>query len=156
MRATAFPDTLALVIDEGLCLARVTATSAEEAIRMLAARLLEKGHVKPSFEKAALSREKRSPTGLPFPGVAIALPHAEPEHVVSPAIAIATLIAPVTFRQMGSPATKLTVSLIVMPAFSAKEQASAGLSGLIEKLQDEALRNKLIEAATPAALAELL
>ena len=123
---------------------------------MLAQRLLEKGHVKPSFEKAALAREKRSPTGLPFPGAAIALPHAEPEHVLSPAIAVATLIAPVTFRQMGSPATKLTVSIIVMPAFSAKEQASAGLSGLIEKLQDEALRQRLLDATDAAAIVKAL
>lgn len=144
------------MIDEALCLARVSATSAEEVIKLLAARLLEKGHVKGTFEKAALSREKRSPTGLPFPGVAVALPHAEPEHVASPAIAIATLAAPVPFRQMGSPATKLSVSLVVMPAFSAKEQAGAGLSALIEKLQDEALRTKLIEATTPGEIASLL
>jgi galactitol PTS system EIIA component len=144
------------VIDEALCLARVSAGSAEEVIKLLAQKLAEKGHVKPTFEKAALSREKRSPTGLPFPGVAVALPHAEPEHVASPAIAIATLSAPVSFRQMGSPGTKLSVSLVVMPAFSAKEQAGAGLSGLIEKLQDEALRNKLIEATTPSEIASLL
>lgn len=144
------------MIDEGLCLARFTATSAEEIIRALAQRLLEKGHVKATFEKAALSREKRSPTGLPFPGVAVALPHAEPEHVASPAIAIATLVTPVTFRQMGSPGTKLSVSVVVMPAFSAKEQAGAGLSGLIEKLQDDSLRQRLVEAADAAAIARLL
>ncbi len=144
------------MIDEGLCLARLQAATAEDVIRALAARLLEKGHVKPSFERAALSREKRSPTGLPFPGVAIALPHAEPEHVVSPGIAVATLAKPVTFRQMGSPGTKLTVSVVVMPAFSEKEQAGAGLSGLIEKLQDESLRQRLVEAADPAAIASLL
>lgn len=125
-------------------------------MRALALRLREKGHVRDSFEKAALAREKRSPTGLPFPGVAVALPHAEPEHVESPAIAVATLAAPVTFRQMGSPGTKLAVSLVVMPAFTAKEQASAQLSTLIEKLQDDALRARLVEAADAAAIADAL
>ncbi len=134
----------------------MSAGSAEEVIRALAQKLLAKGHVRASFEKAALAREKRSPTGLPFPGIAVALPHAEPEHVESPGIAIATLEKPVTFRQMGGPATKLTVSIVVMPAFSAKEQAGAGLSGLIEKLQDEALRNRLMEATDAAALAAAL
>jgi len=143
-------------IDEALCVARLSSTTPEEVIRALAQLLLQKGHVKPSFEKAALSREKRSPTGLPFPGIAVALPHAEPEHVVSPAIAVATLERPVTFRQMGSPGTKLQVSLVVMPAFSAKEQAGAGLSGLIEKLQDEGLRQRLIEARDAGAIAEAL
>jgi len=91
-----------------------------------------------------------------LPGVAVALPHAEPEHVESPAIAVATLEKPVTFRQMGSPGTKLQVPLVVMPAFSAKEQAGAGLSGFIEKLQDEGLRQRLVEAADAASIAEAL
>lgn len=144
------------MIDEALCVARLSANTAEDVIRALAQKLLSKGHVKASFEKAALMREKRSPTGLPFPGIAVALPHAEPEHVESPAIAVATLDKPLTFRQMGDPATKLTVSIVVMPAFSAKEQAGAGLSGLIEKLQDEALRNRLMQAPDAAAIAEAL
>jgi len=143
-------------IDEALCVARLSASTAEDVVRALAQRLLAKGHVKASFEKAALAREKRSPTGLPFPGIAIALPHAEPEHVESPAIAVATLEKPVTFRQMGSPGTKLTVSIVVMPAFSAKEQAGAGLSGLIERLQDAALRQRLIEATDAAAIVAAL
>src|SRR5687767_12670668 len=129
-----------------LCLAALEAATAEEVVRALAKRLLEAGHVKPTFEGAALARERRSPTGLPFPETAVAIPHAEPEHVVSPAIAIASLVTPVRFRQMGSPATQLEVSLVVMPAFTAKEQAAAGLSTLIERLQDDALRRTLATA----------
>src|SRR5437588_7640495 len=99
-----------------LGLARLEVTSAEGAVRALAKALEAKGHVKASFEAAALQRERRSPTGLPFAGSAVALPHAEPEHVLSPAIAIASLARPVKFRQMGSPATQLDVALVVMPA----------------------------------------
>jgi galactitol PTS system EIIA component len=144
------------MISRDLCFARIEAKSAEDAIRALARALAAAGHVKPTFEGAALSREKRSPTGLPFPGIAVALPHAEPEHVTSPAIAIASLSTPVTFRQMGSPATKLSVSLVVMPAFSAKEQAGAGLAALIEKLQDDSLRTILAEAEDAEMMARAL
>ncbi|MBK7396118.1 MAG: PTS sugar transporter subunit IIA [Myxococcales bacterium] len=144
------------MIDPALCLVRPAATSAEDVVRALARLLHGRGHVRDSFERAALAREKRSPTGLPFPGIAVALPHAEPEHVVSPAIAIATLATPVVFREMGSPAVKLSVSLVVMPAFSAKEQAGAGLSALIERLQDEALRARLVAAEDAASLAAAL
>lgn len=147
---------LDLVIDAALCLVRLDAKTAADVVRALAQRLREKGHVAATFEDAALAREKRSPTGLPFPGVAVALPHAEPEHVVSPAIAVATLAAPVKFRQMGSPGIQLSVSLVVMPAFSAKEQAGAGLSDLIERLQDDALRTRLVDAATAEDLARAL
>ena len=139
-----------------LAIARLTAGSNEDVIRALAARLLAAGHVKPSFENAALARERRSPTGLPFPGVAVALPHAEPEHVASPAIAVASLVAPVTFRQMGNPAVKLEVSLVVMPALTAKEQAASELSRLIQVLQDEALRRELVAATDNAALSAVL
>ena len=139
-----------------LGLARLEASTAEVAIRALAQALAKEGHVKASFEGAALSRERRSPTGLPFPGNAVALPHAEPEHVVTPAIAIASLVRPVKVRQMGSPATQLDVALVVMPALTAKEQAAAGLSRLIELLQDGALRDALIAADTPDAMRAIL
>jgi galactitol PTS system EIIA component len=137
-------------------LARLDVTSAEAVIRALAKALFAAGHVKDTFEAATLKRERKSPTGLPFPGGAVALPHADPEHVASPALAIASLASPVTFREMGSPATELTVSLVVMPAFTMKEQAAAGLAHLIEHLQDETLRVALTAATSPEAMRDLL
>jgi PTS system galactitol-specific IIA component len=139
-----------------LCIAQLAAASSEDVIRALAARLFAAGHVKASFENAAWARERRSPTGLPFPGLAVALPHAEPEHVASPAIAVASLVTPVTFRQMGNPSVKLEVSLVVMPALTAKEQAASELSRLIQVLQDEALLRELVAAPDSAGLCAAL
>jgi PTS system galactitol-specific IIA component len=139
-----------------LCLAHLDVPTAEAAIRALARELHREGKVKPTFEAAAVARERRSPTGLPFEGGAVALPHAEPEHVVAPALAVATLARAVKFREMGSPATELAVSLVVMPALSAKEQAGAGLARVIEMLQDNALRAALAAAADEAAMRALL
>jgi PTS system galactitol-specific IIA component len=135
---------------------RLDAPSAEEVIRALARELCRAGVVKDSFEGAALVRERRSPTGLPFEGGAVALPHAEPEHVLSPALGVATLARPVRFRQMGSPAVALDVTLVVMPAFTAKEQASAGLSRVIEMLQSPPLRAALAAAQDDAAIRSTL
>src|SRR5436853_508474 len=95
-----------------LAVARLEASNAEAAIRALAQALAKEGHVKGTFEAAALGRERKSPTGLPFAGSAVALPHAEPEHVNAPAIAIASLARPVKFRQMGSPAMPLIITLL--------------------------------------------
>ena len=130
----------------------VAERSADAVIRAVAARLLAEGHVRPSFPDAAALRERRSPTGLPFPGAAVALPHAEPEHVVSPAVAVAQLAQPVRFGQMGSPEIELEVRLVVMPAFSSKEQAGGELSRWIDLLRDPALREELLAAATPEAM----
>ena len=135
-----------------LCVPRLEAKSAEEAIRAMARLLAEKGHVLPSFENAAVQREKRSPTGLPFPDAPVALPHAEPEHVARAAVAVALLASPVRFRQMGSPAVQLDAKIVVMPALTAKDQAAAGLSALLELLQDHALRGALLAATTPDAM----
>jgi PTS system galactitol-specific IIA component len=139
-----------------VCVAKLDVDSADAAIRALANRLHAKGHVRESFVEAALKREKRSPTGLPFVPVAVALPHAEPEHVVVQGIAIASLAKPVRFRQMGSPATVLLVELVVMPALTSKEQAAGTLASLIGILQDEALRKALTTAATSDELARAL
>jgi len=139
-----------------LCIARFAARSSDDVVRALAQKLLAAGYVRPSFEVATLAREKRSPTGLPFPGQAVAMPHAEPEHVMKPAIAIASLAEPVSFRQMGAPGTTLDVSLVVMPALTAKEQAAGELARLVGLLQDETLRRALAEAATSRALYETL
>jgi PTS system galactitol-specific IIA component len=142
-------------MDAHLCMAALRAGSAEEVVRALCERLVAAGHVLASFEGAALSREKSSPTGLPFFDVDVAIPHAGPEHVISPALALATLVAPVEFRQMGSPAIQLAVSLVVIPALTAKEQAAAELAHLIERLQHDDVRHALMAATTAEELARI-
>src|SRR5262245_25383039 len=139
-----------------LCLAGLVAESSDQVVRTLAQKLLAAGRVEPTFEKAAIAREKRSPTGLPFPGQGVAMPHAEPEHVVTPAVAIASLAKPVLFRQMGAPAIQLGASLVVMPALTSKEQAAGELARLVELLQDEALRRALCDAPTSASMYAML
>ena len=135
-----------------VCRVRLDVATAEGAIRALARELHGAGVVKASFEAAAVARERRSPTGLPFEGGAVALPHAEPEHVVAQALAVATLARPVKFREMGSPATQLDVAIVVMPVLTAKEQAAAGLAKVIEMLQDGALRGALARAESEDAM----
>jgi PTS system galactitol-specific IIA component len=140
------------MIEAELCFFDLDAASDEAAVRALAQALFRAGRVKPSFELAAVSREKRSPTGLPFPDGAVAIPHAEPEHVVSPSVAIAKLQRPVKFREMGNPAVQLDVELVVMPALTAAEQAEAGLARILDVLRDQALRNEVLAAGDAAGI----
>src|SRR5512145_1145575 len=120
------------MLSPDLCVAGLVAGSSEAVIVALAGRLVAAGRVHPSFEAAVLRRERRAPTGLPFPTLPVAMPHADPEHVVAPAIAVASLAKPVRFRQMGMPGIELEVSLVVMPALTEKEQAAAELARLVE------------------------
>ena len=57
---------------------------------------------------------------------------------------------------MGAPATQLEVALVVMPALTAKEQAAAGLSRIIEVLQDAPLRAALAAAPDAPAMRAVL
>jgi PTS system galactitol-specific IIA component len=139
-----------------LCVPRLDVATSEAAVRALSARLFAEGKVTASFEAAAVLREKRSPTGLPFAAGAVALPHAEPEHVLVPAVAVATLAHRVRFRQMGAPQIELEVSLVIMPALSAKEQAAAGLARFVELLQSPALHHELLLAPTADAMCQAL
>lgn len=129
---------------------RLDAATDRDVIALLARELGD--CARPTFAEAAVAREKRSPTGLPFGDVGVAIPHAEPEHVQSPAIVVASLAKPVKFRQMGSPKTLVEVTLVVMPALTAKEQAAAGLAGIITLLQDATIRAALVAATTREAM----
>jgi galactitol PTS system EIIA component len=144
------------LLSEAWCLPHIQATTPAEAIAELARVLVSSGRVKDSFTAAAIAREAKSPTGLPFAPPAVALPHADPEHVLLPTIAIATLAHEVDFREMGSPDDVVKVRIVVMPALSAKEQAAASLGRIIEVLQDDDLRAALVRADTAKALHDLL
>ena len=69
---------------------------------------------------------------------------------------MATLATSVSFRQMGTPSVKIDVSLVVMPALTAREQAAGELSRLIALLQDEHVRRALVGAETSQRLYEAL
>jgi PTS system galactitol-specific IIA component len=144
------------LLSEAWCLPHIHATTPAEAIAELGGLLEAAGRVKSSFVAAAIAREERSPTGLPFAPPAVALPHAETEHVVLPTIAIATLAHDVDFQEMGSPESIVKARIVVMPALTAKEQAAASLARIIEVLQDDELRAALVSANTAKAIHDLL
>jgi PTS system galactitol-specific IIA component len=139
-----------------VALAQGRLPSAEAVIRALAARLAGAGAVLETFADAVLARESASPTGIPLPSGAVAMPHADPEHVLVPAVAAATLCAPVDFRQMGSPEIALPVSLVVVLAFTKRDDAQGALVRLLRALATPEARERLAAAAHDDALARAL
>ena len=105
---------LALIdhIDPQAILLGAEARTAEQAIRLLAAKLEELGYVKPSYADAVAKREAAMPTGLPLgQAVNVAIPHTDPEHVVRPGVALGVLSAPVDFANMEEPDEAVPVEL---------------------------------------------
>ena len=66
-----------------LIVADVTATTQDGLYAQVNNRLTADNMVKPSFLEAVSAREKKFPTGLDFGYVSIAIPHIDPEHVLS-------------------------------------------------------------------------
>ena len=66
-------------------------------------------------------REASMPTGLPLGGdLNIAVPHTDPEHVVTPSLALATLVRPVSFGSMDDPDEQIPVGVVMMLALADK------------------------------------
>ncbi len=104
------------IFDPKLILFDVEAEDSTELLRKLSFKLLEEGYVKESFEEAVIEREKVYPTGLPTPGIMVAIPHTNPEHVLKPVILFANLKKPVMFKEMGEGTNDIPAELVFMLA----------------------------------------
>jgi len=103
-------------IDEKLILVKESVESKEEIIKKLGGLLFKNGFVKDTFVQAVLDREKTYPTGLQARMAGVAIPHTDTDHVLKPAIAIATLAHPLIFNGMGTPDVEIKVEIVIMLA----------------------------------------
>lgn len=146
-----------LVTDPSLVIAGLEAASPEDALRAVAARLVDAGRVHPSFPDAVVAREAEFPTGLPTEPIGVAIPHSDPEHVISTTVALATLRSPVRFQQMaGEPTDTVDVSIIVMLAVAEAKAQVQYLSRVIGAIQDADLAAALLEATSDQQLLDVL
>lgn len=99
--------------------------------------LKEKGYVKESYQRAILEREQKYPTGLNTPGIPLAMPHAEAEHVNKPAILVARFTEPVTFKEMGNSGNDVQAKFVFMLAVSDPEGHLATLSKFMSIFSQE-------------------
>lgn len=119
----------------------------------MAARLVEAGHVGPGFTEAVLARERTYPTGLPT-AMGTAIPHTDPEHVIHPGLAVATLKWPVPFGEMGGGPRTVDVSLVVMLVLKDAHGQVLSLQQLMAHLQDVEGVQGLLDAPDDAQLRE--
>jgi len=129
-------------IDEKLILVKEQVNSREEIINKLGNLLFDNGFVKDSYTQAVLDRERTYPTGLQARVAGVAVPHTDTEHVIKPAIAIATLKEPLIFHMMGSPESEVNVEIVIMLAVHDAKLVIPVLRKVIFILEnDQALTN---------------
>ncbi|OXT05977.1 PTS galactitol transporter subunit IIA [Thermoanaerobacterium thermosaccharolyticum] len=116
----------------------------EDVFDVLYKKLYENGFVKESYLEAIKKREKNFPTGLQLNRYNVAIPHTDPEHVIKPAIAVATLKNPVIFKNMANPLEDVEVNIIFMIALNESHSQVEMLQQLIQLIQNDVLLEKII------------
>lgn len=145
------------LVPPGAILIAATFSSAEEVIRALSAKLRDSGHVKESHAAAVLTREAIHPTGLPTEGrFSVAIPHTDPDHVLMPAIAIATMPRAISFQNMEDPDEALPVRLVFMLAFTDKDKQIEALQMVAGLLQSPDVLEAIATAKKPDEILDLI
>ncbi|WCC80275.1 PTS sugar transporter subunit IIA [Cutibacterium equinum] len=130
-----------------LIVADVTATTRDDLFTQVNDRLLSDAMVKPSFLAAARAREETFPTGLDFSYVSIAIPHVDPEHVISPAVLVCRNSETTVFHAMDDPERSLDVRLSIWPLVTDPANQVEMLSAVISLVQDESSYQALLHGA---------
>jgi galactitol PTS system EIIA component len=144
-------------LDPGAIVLGVKADTYQEVISLLAERLHSLGYVKPSFADAVLAREAQLPTGLPLGGANnVAVPHTDPEHVIRPGLAFATLTQAVAFANMEDPDEKLPVRLVFLMALNDKDKQVEMLQEIAGAIQSPETIESLIQAKSVEDVSRLL
>lgn len=126
-----------ILLHEDLVLLNYEADSKEELLVRLSSILREKGYVKDSYTEGILKREEIYPTGLVTDGVKVAIPHTDAIHVEKPAILVAVLNKPVTFKEMGSNVNDVEAEMIFMLAVKNPDHQVSTLSKLMSIFSDK-------------------
>ena len=148
--------TLIDLLNKKHVLVGVEAADAQDAIGKLTAILVETDHVKPEFAEDVWAREKTFPTGLPTQPLAVAIPHADPDHVNQSAVCVGVLKTPVRFSQMGTDgSTVLDVPIIFLLAIKEKEKQVEMIQQLISLIQSPELLEGLSRVESSSDAMEL-
>jgi len=135
----------------------IDAIDARDAIHKLTVPLVETSHVKAEFADDVWNREGTFPTGLPTQPLAVAIPHADPDHVQQSAVCVGVLNSPVSFSQMGTDgSTILDVTIVFLLAIKEKEKQVEMIQQLMALIQSPELLASLSKVGGPSEALKLI
>lgn len=113
--------------------------SNHDALEELAEFVVERGYATPEYVAALLEREQSYPTGLDIPTTdfGLAIPHADPDHVLEQAIVVGFPDDTVAFRSMDDPEKTVDVDVVVLLLVTETEGYTTFLSNLAKLFQDD-------------------
>ena len=135
-------------LSPGRVLVDVAAADSGEVLSLLGRSLVEGGYCRESYVQALLDREAESPTGLDIGGAGVAIPHADPAHVLRPGLAMAALRSPVSFQAMGAEDEDDTVAARLVCALAIDNPGAhlAMVERLLEIIRDRSVVVRLSNA----------
>jgi PTS system galactitol-specific IIA component len=145
------------LINENHIILNLVAKDAIEVIDQLTIPLVKTGHVTSEFAEDVWKRELKFPTGLPTEPLAVAIPHADPDHVNQSSVCLGVLSSPVGFGQMGTDGSKkLPIKLVFLLAINEKEKQVEVISQLIQLIQAGTLLENLAKAENASDCVNLI
>lgn len=145
-----------MYFDESLVVLHIDAETDEQVIDIVAQAMLQQGMVKESYPEAVKARERIYATGLELIDIGIAIPHADPEHALRPAMALGLLSKPVQFTGMGEPDKRINVEIVFMLSILEPHAQLLVLQKLMKVFQEEGRLRQLKECKTQKEAADLL
>lgn len=129
--------------------------SRDEAIRQLTMRLVALGKITDgeAFLAEVYRRESQGPTAL---GEGLAVPHGKSSAVNEAAFAVATLSEPLDWEGVDGPESVELIVLLAIPPAEAGSTHIQVLTALTSRLADDALRERVMAAATAEDLLDAL
>ncbi|MCC8232918.1 PTS 2-O-a-mannosyl-D-glycerate transporter subunit IIABC [Enterobacter mori] len=129
--------------------------SRDEAIRQLTMRLVALGKITDgdAFLAKVYRRESQGPTAL---GEGLAVPHGKSSAVNEAAFAVATLSEPLEWEGVDGPENVELIVLLAIPPAEAGSTHIQVLTALTSRLADDALRERVMAAATAEDLLDAL
>lgn len=138
-------------------LLNLNASNSQETINSMAHVLERSGCVTKEFALDVWNREKKYPTGLPTVPFGIAIPHADPDHILKTSLCIATLKKPVKFKQMGTDnSIDIDVKAIFLLAIKEREKQVEMIQELINLIQKPDFLSKMISVKDKQEIVYLL
>ncbi|WP_080872970.1 PTS sugar transporter subunit IIA [Oceanobacillus timonensis] len=134
-----------LRFNEKVILMHLEADDYTEVLQQMGENLVKQHYVKDSFIPAIIEREKEFATGLPTPGVSVAIPHTDAIHVNQRTISVATLKNPVDFVIMGEEKETTPVQIVFMLAMDEPHSQLKLLQDLMKIFQEASFLNQLLQ-----------
>lgn len=145
------------LLSESLIVPSLAASDADGCIRALVRAMADEGHALPEYAEDVIRRERTFPTGLPTEPVAVAMPHADPDHLRRSCVAVGISGAGVPFGQMGTDGdVQVDARVIFLLGIKEREKQVDMIGELMDLIQNESLLASLAKARDAAAAWDLL